>query len=234
MERRKNCDAYIGEHVNELLNGFAICKSDGSLDNGFEIVTAPCSYAYHKKRWEDFFKNDKCMQQLKGWNTDTAGLHIHIGRATLTPTDIGKILVFINDETNNEFINAIAGRDSSQWAKKSPKKITDSLHSSEKYEAVNLSHSETIELRIFRSNISRYGFYRILEFVDALVHFVGESSLATTSLHYKAFYHFMKKPMCKSRYPNLTAWLIRKGFIDGKPSRKISSLDESDTNTATN
>ena len=63
----------------------------------------------------------------------------------LTPSEIGKILVFINDSTNQAFINQIAGRSSDQWAKKSPKKISDALQHSDKYEAVNTAHRNTIE-----------------------------------------------------------------------------------------
>ena len=234
VERRRNCRDDISEHINDqVLDGFAICKSDGSLDNGFEIVTAPSTYAMHKKNWSKFFEDKLCMEGLKGWSTDTAGLHIHFSRNALTPSEIGKILIFINDQTNNDFINEIAGRSSDQWAKTSPKKITDALRSSDKYEAINTSHSNTIELRIFRSNVSKHGFFRVLEFGFALTDFVKCTSLALTSLHYKSFHRFMARPENKSTYPNLCAWLIRKGHINGKPSRSISEQEEL-TSTATN
>tara|TARA_R110002020_G_scaffold32170_2_gene99257 strand:- start:7 stop:1248 length:1242 start_codon:yes stop_codon:yes gene_type:complete len=235
VEKRNSCPHdmpyYITDHV---LSGFAQCKSDGSLDHGFEITTAPATFGYHKKEWEKFFSNDKCMTKLKGWNTDTAGLHIHISRKALSPTDIGKILVFINDDTNTPFIKAIAGRTSDQWAKRSKKKVSDFHRSSEKYEAVNMSHPHTIELRIFKSNISKHGFYRVLEFTDALVRFCKTyTGLTGLSLHYKTFLRFMDNEVIKSQYPNLTAWLIRKGYLKGRPSRKVS-LQEELHDTATN
>ena len=235
VEKRKNCPYDIPYYITDsVLNGFAQCKSDGSLDHGFEITTAPATFGYHKKYWERFFNDDKCMSNLKGWNTDTAGLHIHISRRALRPTEIGKILVFINDDTNTSFIKAIAGRTSDQWAKRSNKKIQDCHGSSEKYEAINMSHPHTIELRIFKSNISKHGFYRVLEFTDALVYFAKNyTGLTGLSLHYKTFLHFMKDDVIKSQYPNLTAWLIRKGYIKGRPSRKIS-LQEELHDTATN
>ena len=234
VERRNNCPDDIAYHINtNVLPDFAICKSDGSLDNGFEIVTAPSTYAMHKKNWSRFFDDKQCRENLKGWSTDTAGLHIHLSRNALTPSEIGKILIFINDQTNNDFINQIAGRSSDQWAKKSPKKITDAYNSSDKYEAVNTSHRNTIELRIFRSNVSKHGFFRVLEFAFALSDFVKTTSIALTSLHYTAFFRFMSRPENKATYPNLSAWLIRKGHINGKPSRTISEQEEL-TNTATN
>jgi hypothetical protein len=235
VEKRNNCPYDIPYHIQDnVMSGFALCKADGSLDGGFEITTAPATFEYHKKHWERFFKDDKCMTNLKGWNTDTAGLHIHISRKALRPTDIGKILVFINDETNTPFIKQIAGRTSDQWAKRSKKKIQDCVRSSEKYEAVNMSHTHTIELRIFKSNISKHGFYRVLEFTDALVHFAKNyTGLLGLSLHYKTFLRFMDNEIIKSQYPNLTAWLIRKGYLKGRPSRKIS-LQEELNDTATN
>ena len=235
VEKRNNCPYDIPYYItDEVLNGFAQCKSDGSLDHGFEITTAPATFGYHKKAWEKFFKDQKCMTNLKGWNTDTAGLHIHISRKALRPTDIGKILVFINDDTNTPFIKAIAGRTSDQWAKRSKKKIQDCIRSSDKYEAINMSHAHTIELRIFKSNISKHGFYRVLEFTDALVHFAKNyTGLLGLSLHYKTFLRFMDNEIIKSQYPNLTAWLIRKGYLKGRPSRKVS-LQEELHDTATN
>lgn len=233
VERRSQCPSDIAESINRMYQGFAICKSDGSLDNGFEIVTGPSSIGYHKKMWEEFFNSHLCQNNLKGWNTDTAGLHIHIGRKSLTPLNIGKILVFINDTSNTLFINDIAGRSSDQWAKKSPKKVSDVLRpTGEKYEAVNTNHYNTIELRIFRSNITRHGFYRVLEFTDAMVNFVKQTNCTTTSLHYTAFCRYVAREQQRSQYPNLLAWLIRKGYVkDVKPSRiVVDTEDETVTN----
>ena len=228
VERRRDCPYDIAESINSMFNGFAICKSDGSLDNGFEIVTGPSSFKYHKTKWEEFFNSRLCQDNLKGWNTDTAGLHIHIGRKSLTPLNIGKILVFINDDMNKDFINHIAGRSSEQWAKKSPKKVSDVLRpTGEKYEAVNTNHHATIELRIFRSNIARHGFYRVLEFTDAMVNFVKQTNCTTTSLHYSAFTRYVSQPEQRALYPNLLAWLIRKSYVkDMKPSRNVVVTDE--------
>ena len=236
VERRRNCPEDIAYHIQDnVLGGFAQCKSDGSLENCFEICTAPMTYGKHKEVWEKFFKDKNCMDYLKGWSTDTAGLHIHISRSALRPTEIGKILVFINDNANNNFINEIAGRSSDQWAKKSPKKITDMRNHSDKYEAVNTSHRATIELRIFRSNVSKHGFYRVLEFTDALVHFARNyTGLTGMSLHYKTFLRFMSQQEIKAQYPNLSAWLIRKGYINGKPSRQVSWQGERQPDTVNN
>jgi len=97
----------------------------------------------------------------------------------------------------------------------------------EKYEAVNTNHHATIELRIFRSNISKHGFFRVLEFTDAMVNFVKLTNCTTTSLYHTAFTRYVSQPTQRSQYPNLLAWLIRKGYVkDMKPSRSVVATDE--------
>ena len=225
VEKRNTATSDTTYYVDECFSEprFAVLKSDGSLSNGFEIVSAPATLQAHRLYWEKFFKSD-VIKQLKGWNTDTAGLHIHISRTALRQLDIGKILVFINDTKNESFINHIAGRNAESWAKKSPKKIMDCVQSSEKYSAVNTSHYHTIELRIFKSNLARLGFHRVLEFVDALVHFAKQTSIS--KLQCTDFLEYMEQPNVRSQYPIFYGWLTRKSYCVGKPSRKVDWSDE--------
>tara|TARA_R110001592_G_scaffold18825_1_gene77955 strand:+ start:1162 stop:2370 length:1209 start_codon:yes stop_codon:yes gene_type:complete len=228
VERRNDCPYEIGEMThNDFYNSktgqFAIMKSDGSLSNGFEIVTAPATLNAHRENW-DTFLNGAAIKHLKSWNTDTTGMHIHISRNHLTQLDIGKLLVFINDYKNEEFVNHIAGRNSDQWAKKSSKKISDAVNSSEKYEAVNMSHRNTIEFRIFKGNLAKQGLFRVMEFVHALVGFSKTTSM--TKLSYKDFIRYMELPQNRSEYKIFYGWLTRKSYCIGKPSRSVDWSDE--------
>ena len=228
VERRKDCPYEIGEMTTDDFyikdkGQFAIMKSDGSLSNGFEIVTCPATLNAHRESWDKFF-NGKSIKHLKSWNTDTTGMHVHISRNHLYQLEIGKLLVFINDQKNEEFINHIAGRSSDQWAKKSPKKIMDCVNSSDKYEAVNISHRYTVELRIFKGNLARQGMFRVLEFVHALVGFCKTTSM--TRLSYKDFIRYMELPQNRSEYKIFYGWLSRKSYCIGKPSRKVNWSDE--------
>ena len=225
VERRRNAYDNIAEFVYEEVEDFARLKSDGSLSNGFEIVTTPCSYEYQKEKWSKFLKSD-LIKQLRGWKTDTAGLHIHIGKKQLKPSEIGKLLIFINSEENTQLIDDIAGRTSYQWAKKHPKKITDSLYRTsrdDRYEAVNMSNEHTVELRIFKSNLSHNGFMRVLEFADALVHFAKQTGLSGMSLHYKSFLRYMEQPENRTTYPIFYAWLCHNKYSGGRASRKVET-----------
>ena len=225
VERRRNAYDSISELVHDEVYDFARLKSDGSLSNGFEIVTTPCSYEYQKEKWSKFLKSD-LIKQLRGWKTDTAGLHIHIGKKQLKPSEIGKLLIFINSEENTQLIDDIAGRTSHQWAKKYPKKITDSLYRTsrdDRYEAVNMSNEHTVELRIFKSNLSHNGFMRVLEFADALVHFAKQTGLSGMSLHYKSFLRYMEQPENRTTYPIFYAWLCHNKYSGGRASRKVET-----------
>ena len=68
-----------GEHV--------YCKHDGSLSDGFEIVSHPMTLEYHtnEMNWLDIFENAVLME-YRSHQTDTCGLHIHVNRSAFGAT----------------------------------------------------------------------------------------------------------------------------------------------------
>ncbi len=99
----------------------AYLKHDGSLNNGFEIVTHPMSHDYFKNEAQDFFAVMEGLRtqqgiRVKSWDTRTCGLHIHISR---TGFDGGahqhRFLNLVY--SNPDFYSTLAGRTSDQWAK---------------------------------------------------------------------------------------------------------------------
>ena len=110
------------------LKRFMMLFEDGSLskddDNecNFEIVTAPATLDEHKKYWNIFFS--KKFRGLNSWKTGTCGIHIHVSRKALTALQIGKLIVFINDRVNRDFITAIAGRYDTGYSKIKNKKLS--------------------------------------------------------------------------------------------------------------
>jgi len=215
------------------------CKKDGSLDEGnggFEICTAPSTFKFLKDRFTQMFNSDYWTDEngstyVKGWNTTCAGLHIHINKKALTPLEVGKLLVFVNDKKNARFIEDIAGRNMNRWCKSETKKISDGQYrSDDRYEAVNTVPSKTVELRIFKSNVSEHGFMRALEFTDGMIRYLKQSSMREQSLSYKSFISFIKKPENRSEYPNFWSWLITNGYVLGTPSRNVSKQFENVSN----
>jgi hypothetical protein len=109
-------------HAHQLESvDLAYLKNDGSLENGFEIVTHPMSH--------DFFKNEashlwevledlrsKQGMRVKSWDTRTCGLHIHISRTGFNGgAHMHRFLNLVY--SNPDFYSTLAGRTSDQWAK---------------------------------------------------------------------------------------------------------------------
>lgn len=164
------------EEVSKLLGDFAILKEDGSIRCGFEICTQPGSLDEHKVRWEPFFTN--LPKNLVSFNApnNNCGLHIHCSKKPLSLLTIAKIVVFVNDDKNQPFIEAIAGRKPNNYFQISKKKHSTvhrigNLSRNERYEAVNLVNKDTIEFRIFKGTLKRESFYKAIEFCDAIIHF---------------------------------------------------------------
>ena len=127
METRNDCPYDFPQQITNLFyDEYCMFKGDGSLSNGFEMVTAPCTLAYHRQRLDQLFnwngwRNNDGNTYVKAWNTDTCGLHINLNRKSFTDAQVGKFLVFINDPMNTNFITKISGRSSEGYAKRSLK-----------------------------------------------------------------------------------------------------------------
>jgi len=231
VERRNDCSSNIAEMVSTTMNNFALCKHDGSLNNGFEIVTAPATISALKEGWTKFCEANY-SDQLSSWHTGTCGMHIHVDRTSLTPLEIGKLLVFVNGKANSKFMEAIAGRDSRQWSAKKYKGIKDALQRSDKYEALATHKPKTIEFRVFRGNIAKQGIMRNIEFVDALCNFVRTVGMdkdtdTVNRLSYTNFVSYMNTSENKGSYPYLFSWLVRKGYNKGRTKNIQNESEES-------
>ena len=187
--------------VSDLLEGYAILKEDSSISMpGFEIVTAPSSLSIHREKITEFFSNNPDIDTDDDHNI---GLHVHISRKPLTQLTIGKMLVFINNPDNQDGIVAIAGRSSNNWAKLSPKKITDIKKQSSRYEAINLQNDATVEFRIFGSTVDPKLILTRLEFVHCLTVWVKDQSML--HLTWNNFTDYVREN--NALYSNLVEWL---------------------------
>ena len=99
----------------------AYLKHDGSLNNGFEIVTHPMSHDFYKNEADDFFRVMEGLRsqqgiRVKSWDTKTCGLHIHISRTGFSGgAHMHRFLNLVY--SNPDFYSTLAGRTSDQWAK---------------------------------------------------------------------------------------------------------------------
>ena len=153
---------------------FAFLKEDSSIESGsphtgkgtFEIVTHPATLAVHREQWMPFFQN---IPQGLISHDARAGLHVHVGREGLSDLMVGKMLHFINNPNNKDFLVELARREVPRWAGFDPNvKAWDVNKSRRRYTALNVG-KETIEFRLFRGTFKPESFFAALEFVDALV-----------------------------------------------------------------
>lgn len=200
------------EVVDLFPEDFVILKEDGSITCGFEIVTQPSTVDEHIKMWNPFF--DKLPTNLKSFNTQNCGLHVHCSRKPLSLLTIAKIVVFANHPDNQKFIETIAGRSTCRYCaikQKTYKGIRDGVltQRNERYEAVNLCNKDTIEFRIFKGTLKRESFFKAVEFCDSLVKFCLPAnhsiSYCRSQKNYIEYVNVNKKI-----YPHLHAFISAK------------------------
>ena len=195
--------AQIG--VGKLMHGHALMKTDGSIRNGFEIVTCPATLDIHLDIFKKFY--DNIPPDLKIANN--VGMHVHISRKPLSQLTIGKLIEFLNRLDNKEFIHHIAGRIDNQYARlESDSTITflrKHRSGGNRYNALNLLNEKTIEVRLFATPMNYKEFASRLQFVQALVDYCSPAQ-SNESLkkqtHYQAFMHWLSSR--KRMFPELS------------------------------
>ena len=82
--------------MNDTDERFIYLKHDGSLDNGFEIVSHPQSYDAWLTNWKRFEPIFELHEKgIRSHDTKTCGLHFSINRQAFTPLQLLKFATFI-------------------------------------------------------------------------------------------------------------------------------------------
>jgi len=151
------------------------CKSDSSLDHGFEMVSQPATLEYHKTAmgWEDILKSVRRggFHPLK-----TCGMHVHVDKKRLPNSAVLKLQCFLNllphktaavacrEKAENNFEHTYKTKDIKG-------SIRESLDCPDRYMALNVVSVDTYEFRIFASTLNPTTLFARLEFVAALCSF---------------------------------------------------------------
>ena len=156
-------------------------KTDGSLDDGMEIVTHPMSLEYHKDFcWEDIMHHAVRLG-YRSHQTSTCGLHIHVNRDSLGESReeqdevISRVLYFVEHHWNEMLkFSRRSEYAMNRWAARygyenSPKAIMDKAKKNYgRYVAVNLCNYHTIEFRLFRGTLKYNTLIATLELVNRI------------------------------------------------------------------
>ena len=160
-----NAEAIL--HIANDLDERIYIKSDGSLDDGMEIVTHPMSLEYHEKFcWKEILRKAVSMG-YRSHQTGTCGLHIHVNRRSFGDTHeaqeevISRILYFVEHHWNELLtFSRRSEYTMNRWAarygyEKTGREILDKAkkNGNGRYAAVNLLNYATIEFRLFRGTL---------------------------------------------------------------------------------
>ena len=86
---------------------------------------------------------------------------------------------------------------------KSKVDLHSTVHYGEKYVPINLQHTNTVEIRIFKGNLREVSFRKNFEFVDSLYYFTRDNPVYKLKL--KEFVNHCTNE--KKKYPNLNMFL---------------------------
>ena len=176
------------EYAEELLDianasdAHIYIKSDGSLDDGMELVSHPMTLDYHKEYcWEDIMHKAVSLG-YRSHQTSTCGLHIHINRTAFSDNReeqdevISRILYFVEHHWNEMLkFSRRSEYTMNRWAARygyehTPKAIMDKAKKGNngRYAAVNLCNYHTVEFRMFRGTLKYNTFIAAIELVNRI------------------------------------------------------------------
>lgn len=203
-------------------------KSDGSLDDGFEIVSHPMTLEYHinEMYWEDVIHEAKKLG-YRSHDTSTCGLHIHIGRNELGSTYdhqeevIAKIMYFIELHWNEMLkFSRRTQSNMNRWSARigyetTPQKVLNKAKENyNRYVAVNLQNRSTVEIRMFRGTIKYNTFVATLQMVDKIVDIA--INLTDEEIDNLSWSEFVST-LDKSKYSQLIQYLKERSLYINEP-----------------
>jgi len=204
------------EAINNAVNGgkvgkFCFFENDGSLTNGFEIITQPMGLDTHTSFWQ-WVNNPDLSRGLLSHNTSSCGLHVHVTRTGLSRLQLSKMVAFVNHPDNQALLEAIARRYGSNYARfYSEKRIGNALRSADnRYEALNLEARKTVEFRIFKGSLKYESIMSAVEFTNALVNFCSDQSGYGFKLDTKSFLSFISNTTLANDTKHLRPYLANK------------------------
>lgn len=176
--------------VNELKNKFGDFfhyEEDGSLRYGWENISQPASLSYHMENMTAYKEMFSILSDngLRSHDTNTCGFHIHIDREYFEnkqDSAIAKLLyifekyrselMIFSRRTEQESDSWARSRKSEtnnkSWIKKAVKDSKGYQDHSLRYYAVNLTNSETVEIRLWKGTLNPKTFESTLRFTARL------------------------------------------------------------------
>lgn len=199
--------------VHDELGSLVYFKEDGSLDDGFEIITHPMTLAYAQQmKWG--WLNELIANGYRSWDTETCGLHVHVDKRAFTGRKHQYAFTLLLMR-NRSLSYLISGRQDNHYAQfdkdvrlEIPKYMKNKPNNLQRYSAVNVLNRATIEVRMFKGSLKRERILAALEYVHSAVDYSRDVKSGNTSKTYltsPAFIQWIRAN--ETKYPNLTKYI---------------------------
>jgi hypothetical protein len=238
VESRRNSRYEGAELAQSELGGHAYMKDDGSLNDGFEVVTHPHTLSDYQTAFNWDFVSKLKDKGFRSWNTETCGLHVHVSR-----TAFGKGVnpwgredreaLILNKQShelrfmkliydNQRQVERIAGRSNNSYATFGDKgmlvrKLKSGYQSDGRYSAINTQNDATLEVRVFKGSLRKERVLSALEFVAASVEYTRDLKVTSKNqaLSWLRFTAYVSDNM--ETYPNLALIMSESFASDATP-----------------
>lgn len=179
-----NCSRYDGANLaNDIFGQWCYLKDDGSLSDGFEMVSHPLSHQFAIESFPYERLRELSRAGMRSAQTRTCGLHIHINRSYFrtNPTTMYRFMSMFY--RNPEQWKQIAGRSESSYATWDEYELDRMLsytksfarggfaNNPSRYVALNLQSRHTIELRFFKGTLRPETFIARIEAAHAVAQY---------------------------------------------------------------
>jgi hypothetical protein len=178
VEDRQEWGCGIGaDIVYDTLGDRVYCKHDGSLNDGFEIVSHPHSFDEIQNLNWNFLRTLR-SKGFRSWDTDTCGLHVHVSRTAFRKDGKSneahelRFQKLIYD--NSAQVCAIAGRQSSYARFLDKGNLVPKVkygQSADRYEAINVQNDHTLEIRVFKGSLKKERILSAVEFIHSAIEY---------------------------------------------------------------
>lgn len=172
----------LASNLRDILTNHAYFMHDGSLDNGVEIITQPHTPdEFYKLPWDKVLNTCK-DRGFRSHDAKTCGLHMHVSRSLFKDGDAIYRIIYFYEHYIDDILK-MSRRTHSQmeqwantysWGNKTFAELLSESNilsnynygdHSDRYHAVNLTNSNTIEFRLMRGTLNYKTFMATIDFL---------------------------------------------------------------------
>lgn len=230
--------------VNEIFGGnhYGYFMLDGSIRRGLEFITQPSTYDFYLENREKFEQVFECIKS-HGFGADdysTTGFHVHFNRDYINYDELETVLYIVNRYWPElVFFSRRAYPYIEHWADKywnSPQTIVKNMKQGhipmmlngrpDRYHAVNVCNTTTIEFRMFHGTLDSQTFFSTLNLISNIVNLAKTHTkeeikklpfeFLLTTKEAQEYYHRVSAATSQRKYKNYAGSMVRNDHIPQK------------------